>query len=53
MIRRILRPLLALLFSVSVFGTLTGCNTIEGAGKDIEQGGKLIKEEARQIKNKL
>ena len=48
MIKRIFAPLLAALFFVSFFGTLSGCNTMEGAGKDIEQGGKAIKDEARE-----
>ena len=48
MIKRIFAPLLAALFFVSFFGTLAGCNTVEGAGKDIEQGGKAIKNEARE-----
>ena len=48
MIKRILAPLLSILFFVSFFGTLAGCNTVEGAGKDIEQGGRAIKNEARE-----
>ncbi|HEY5292107.1 MAG TPA: entericidin A/B family lipoprotein [Burkholderiales bacterium] len=48
MIKKIFAPLLAALFFVSFFGTLAGCNTMEGAGKDIEQGGKAIKDEARE-----
>jgi entericidin B len=50
MIKRILSPLLATLFFVGFFGSLAGCNTVEGAGKDIEQGGKAIKNEAREQK---
>jgi entericidin B len=50
MIKRILSPLLAALFFVGFFGSLAGCNTVEGAGKDIEQGGKAIKNEAREQK---
>ena len=53
MIRRIFVPLLATLFLAGVIGTigtLSGCNTMEGAGKDIEQGGKAIKDEARENK---
>lgn len=53
MIRRIFVPLLATAFLAGVFGTLAGCNTIEGAGKDVEQGGKAIKDEAREQKNKM
>jgi entericidin B len=48
MIRRIVVPLLATLFLASVFGALGGCNTVEGAGKDIQQGGKAIKDEAKE-----
>jgi entericidin B len=50
MIKRILSPLLAALFFAGSFGSLAGCNTVEGAGKDIEQGGKAIKNEAREQK---
>jgi predicted small secreted protein len=50
MISRILATLLATLFLTGAIGTLSGCNTIEGAGKDIEQGGKAVKEEAREQK---
>ncbi len=53
MVRRILARLLATLFLGGLFGTLAGCNTIEGAGKDIERGGTIIKEQAKEIKNKM
>ena len=48
MIKRIFTSLLAALFFVGLFGTLAGCNTMAGAGQDIEQGGKAIKDEARE-----
>lgn len=48
MIKRIFTTLLAGLVLAGVFGSLSGCNTIEGAGKDIERGGKAIKDEARE-----
>jgi len=50
MIKRTLSSLLAALFFASFFGALAGCNTVEGAGKDIEQGGRAIKNEAREQK---
>jgi entericidin B len=53
MMRGIFVPLLATLFLASVFGTLAGCNTVEGAGKDIQQGGKAIKDEAKEQKDKM
>ena len=48
MIKKLFASLLATLFFASVFATLGGCNTMEGAGKDIERGGKAIKDEARE-----
>jgi predicted small secreted protein len=51
MIKKLTAALLATLFLTSVFGSLAGCNTMEGAGKDIERGGAAIKNEAREHKN--
>ena len=48
MIKRICALLLAALYLGGAFGTLAGCNTMAGAGQDIEQGGKAIKDEARE-----
>lgn len=39
-----------LLASVFLVGTLAGCNTVSGAGKDLEQGGEKIKQEADEHK---
>ena len=50
MIRRILAILLATLFLAGAFGTLAGCNTMEGAGKDISAGGNAIRNEAQEHK---
>ena len=52
MIQRIVVPLFATLFFASLFGTLVGCNTMAGAGTDIQQGGKAIKDEANEQKGK-
>ncbi len=48
MIKRIIVSLLATLFQAGAAATLTGCNTMEGAGKDIQKGGKAIKDEANE-----
>jgi predicted small secreted protein len=48
MIKRMFSLLLSALFFIGFFGTLNGCNTMAGAGQDIEQGGKAIKDEARE-----
>jgi predicted small secreted protein len=52
MVKKFLAPLMAAVFLAGAFGTLAGCNTIEGAGKDVEQGGKAIKDEAREHKDR-
>ena len=51
MIKRIFALLLATLFLTGTAAALTGCNTVEGAGKDIQSGGKAIKDEAAEHKN--
>jgi predicted small secreted protein len=50
MIKKFVSSLFATLFLAGLFGSVAGCNTIEGAGKDIQQGGKVIKDEARENK---
>ena len=30
---------------------ITGCNTVQGAGKDIERGGEKVQKEAQEHKN--
>lgn len=50
MFKKIAAQLLAVTFLAGVFGSLAGCNTVEGAGKDIEKGGAAIKDEARENK---
>ena len=51
MFKRFSMFLLTTLFLAGTAVTLTGCNTVEGAGKDIQQGGKAIKDEANEHKN--
>ncbi|MCX7155868.1 MAG: entericidin A/B family lipoprotein [Rhodocyclales bacterium] len=50
MINKIFTSLLAALFMAGLFGSIAGCNTVEGAGKDIQAGGAAIKDEARENK---
>lgn len=50
MLSRTLARVLSTLFLASLFATTSGCNTVEGAGKDIQQGGKAIKDEAAEQK---
>ena len=43
-----------LLFCLAVLSSivLTACNTVQGAGKDVERGGQKIQEEAAEHKSK-
>ncbi len=50
MIKKLISPLLAFALLAGSFSLLAGCNTVEGAGKDIERGGAAIKNEARENK---
>lgn len=40
---------------VILFGTalLAGCNTVEGAGKDVESGGEAVQDSAKSVQKKL
>lgn len=49
MLKRLLYGLAALATVLS----LSACNTIQGAGRDIEQGGQTIQDEAKEAKQKM
>ena len=48
--KRLLALALAATFALPSFALLSGCNTVEGAGKDVQAGGEKIKEEAKEKK---
>ncbi|MBA3696382.1 MAG: entericidin A/B family lipoprotein [Methylotenera sp.] len=50
MFKKTIASLVATLFLAGTLVTLTGCNTMAGAGKDIERGGEKIKDEANEHK---
>ncbi|MDP3088277.1 MAG: entericidin A/B family lipoprotein [Methylotenera sp.] len=50
MTKRIYLLLLTTIFLSGTVVTLAACNTIAGAGQDIEKGGKAIKDEANEHK---
>ena len=50
MFKRIFASLIAMLMLIGATASLSACNTVEGAGKDIQQGGKAIKDEANEQK---
>jgi len=44
--------LLALMLLITI-GGLFGCNTMEGAGKDIQSGGEAVSDTARDVKSEM
>jgi entericidin B len=48
MFKKTFALMLTTVFLIGSIAALTGCNTVEGAGKDIEKGGKAIKDEASE-----
>ena len=44
---------LMMLVVLGVLGTVAGCSTVAGAGKDIERGGEKIQDEAKEVQKKL
>jgi predicted small secreted protein len=47
-----MKRFIALLVLASIAG-LIGCNTIEGAGKDIKRGGEAVSETAKDVKRDM
>ena len=45
-----MNKLLALMMLLITISGLFGCNTMEGAGKDIQRGGDAVSETARDVK---
>lgn len=45
-----------LIYGLALLATalaLSGCNTIAGAGKDVEKGGQKIQEESKEVQHKM
>lgn len=50
MFKKIASSMLTAIILAGLFGTLTGCNTMSGAGQDIKEGGEKIHQEAEEHK---
>ena len=44
-----LQRVMATLVMLGFIGAIVGCNTIAGAGKDIERGGEAIHDKAKDV----
>jgi predicted small secreted protein len=47
------RRLFAAATLIASVGAVVGCNTVAGAGKDVERGGEKIQESARDVQKKM
>ena len=47
------RKILATLMLLGMLGTIAGCNTVEGMGKDIERGGEMTQDTAKDVKKSM
>jgi entericidin B len=48
-----IQRILAAWMLIGMLAAATGCNTIEGAGKDIERAGEATQDTARDVKRKM
>lgn len=48
-----IKKLLATLMLLGMLGTIAGCNTVEGMGKDIERGGEVTQDVAKDTKARM
>ncbi len=47
------KSILAMLILAGVLGSIAGCNTVNGMGKDIERAGEATSDTARDVGRKL
>ncbi|ATG75969.1 entericidin [Zobellella denitrificans] len=47
------RKIMAMLMAMGLAAGLAGCNTFAGAGKDIQRGGEVVEEAARDVQQKM
>lgn len=50
---KMFKRIFATLMLVGMFGSIAGCNTISGMGKDIERAGEATQETAADVKRKM
>ena len=48
-----IKSILAVLLLIGVFGSIAGCNTFDGMGKDLERAGEATSDTARDVGRKM
>ena len=47
------KSIMAVLLLIGVFGSIAGCNTVDGMGKDLERAGEATSDTARDVGRKM
>ena len=47
------KTILAILVLIGVLGSVAGCNTVNGMGKDLERAGEATSDTARDVGRKM
>lgn len=47
------KKILTVILMVGMMGAVTACNTMAGAGKDIERGGEAVQDTAKDVQKKM
>lgn len=48
-----IRKIVSVLMLAGVLGSITGCNTVDGMGKDLERAGTATSDTAQDVKKKM
>ena len=48
-----IKKIISIAAVISIFGILSACNTFQGMGKDIQQGGEKVQDTAKDTQEKM
>jgi entericidin B len=48
-----MKKILAVVLMLGISGAITACNTMAGAGKDIQRGGEAVQDTAKDVQKKM
>jgi entericidin B len=48
-----MKKILAIVLMLGISGAITACNTMAGAGKDIQRGGEAVHDTAKDVQKKM
>ncbi|MBI1254678.1 MAG: entericidin A/B family lipoprotein [Hyphomonas sp.] len=48
-----MKKLAAVLLAVALIPALAACNTVKGVGKDVQAGGEIVEEVAKEVEEEI